>query len=97
MSASAPEDSFVLFAIAREYYSLGDFDKAIDFYQKVLKSDPNYVGAYYHLGIAYEENGQLDTAIETYSEGLKVAEKEGDSTSLREIKEALLLLLNKNI
>ncbi len=41
---ASPSDSFVLFAIAKEYESAGDNVKALEYYQKLKSADPEYVG-----------------------------------------------------
>ena len=55
MLAKSPNDSFTLFAIAKEYEGLGKADQALDFYLTLREKDPDYVGLYYHLGKLYEK------------------------------------------
>ena len=47
---TAPADSFVLFAVAKEYENAADTAGALEYYQKLHAADPGYVGLYYHLG-----------------------------------------------
>ena len=43
-----PNDSFVLFALAKEYERAEQFEESLVWYQKLKKIDPNYVGLYFH-------------------------------------------------
>jgi len=46
--------------------SLGQFDKAISFYEKAISIKPNYAEAYYNLGHSHHKLGQLDKAVRSY-------------------------------
>ncbi len=50
------------------YFSIksGQFDKAIDRFEKVLKIDPKHNEALLYLGDVYESKGELPKAIENY-------------------------------
>lgn len=87
-----PQDSFVLFAIAKEYEKLSDYDQAQTFYQKITTADPNYVGVYYHLGKLYENRGEPGKAFSTYRNGMSVARSIGDQHALGELAAAKLNL-----
>ena len=89
---SNPNDSFILFAIAKEYEKLADKEKALEYYLKLAETDPNYVGTYYHLGKLYEQFNQIKTAFFTYKKGMEFARKAGDQLSLRELAGAKLEL-----
>ena len=47
---ASPGDSFILFAIAKEYEKLNQPNEALDHYLTLKSNDPEYVGLYYHLG-----------------------------------------------
>ena len=68
-----PTDSFVIFAIAKEYENIGNQNEAIQYYQKLYQLDPNYVGLYFHWGKLHEEINDSGKAIEIYSMGIEVA------------------------
>ena len=80
-----PKDSFICFAIAKEYENLGAEDKALEFYLQLVKNDVDYVGTYYHLGKLYERKQDFETAIQTYQSGMAVAKKMGDRHALSEL------------
>lgn len=89
---SSPDDAFINFAIAKEYESLGDLDKALKAYLGLTQKQPNYVGTYYHLGKLYEQKEQFNQAFATYKQGMAVAKKAGDQHALSELAGAKLSL-----
>ena len=86
--AEDPEDSFVRFALAKEYEKLGTLKKALDTYLELKKMDPNYVGLYYHLGGLYEVLSEKDEALKIYEEGITIAKKLSDFHALSELHNA---------
>jgi tetratricopeptide (TPR) repeat protein len=87
-----PNDAFLLFAIAKEYESAGDDTNALDYYQKLQTTTPQYVGLYYHLGKLFERKGEPQNALSTYKIGIEVAQKERDFHALSELKGAKMNL-----
>lgn len=83
-----PNDSFVKFAIAKEYEKKGDWSTAITKYNQLTQDDPEYVGTYYHLAKAHEEVEDFDQAIDIYKSGIVVAKKQGDFHALSELNSA---------
>lgn len=81
-------DSFVLFAIAKEYEYSQDLAKAIESYEKLKLKDPQYVGLYYHLAKAYEESNHHSLALENYEAGIQIAKKLADFHALSELNNA---------
>lgn len=89
---SNPNDSFVLFALAKEYEGKGEGAKAMEFYLRLKQAEPGYVGLYYHLGKLYESLEDYPMAIQTYKEGIQISRKAGDAHAAGELGEALLNL-----
>jgi tetratricopeptide (TPR) repeat protein len=86
--ADDPGDSFIRYALAKEYEGMGQMYQARDTYLALKKDDPQYVGLYYHLGKLYEELGDEQEALATYSEGINVAKKAADFHALSELNTA---------
>ena len=63
-----PNDSFLLFGLAKEYEKEGNNSEAIKLYIKIRELDANYVGLYYHLGKLYEN---IDDEINATSNGFE--------------------------
>jgi tetratricopeptide (TPR) repeat protein len=92
MLAQEPNDLFLQYAIAIEYYSSSEFDKALDCLKKIRVFDPNYLAAYYQSGKCCEELKKFEDAKEFYSQGIEIALKQGKTKTLNELREALFLL-----
>ncbi|MGH9834069.1 MAG: tetratricopeptide repeat protein, partial [Blastocatellia bacterium] len=52
--------------LANAYLELGRLDEAIAEYERILRLNPNYPLAQYHLGQAYERKGDRERAREAY-------------------------------
>ncbi|MBX2926346.1 MAG: tetratricopeptide repeat protein [Saprospiraceae bacterium] len=85
---TSPDDSFLLFAIAKEHETAGDLDKALAQYQLLGDKDPDYVGLYYHLGKLLERLEHTEEAKNAYEKGMKVAKKAGDRHAWNELSAA---------
>lgn len=88
----SPEDSFLRYALAKEYEKLGQLETALHHFQQIQSDDPDYVGMYYHLGKLYEKVAQPHLAFQTYKTGMVVAKKLGDQHALSELAGAKLAL-----
>lgn len=53
-------------------YGLGDPNKAIDEFEKILTQDPNYTLAHYDLAVAYRDLGMEDEAIQQYERTIEL-------------------------
>ncbi|MDT4969122.1 MAG: hypothetical protein QOJ64_3859 [Acidobacteriota bacterium] len=58
--------------LANAYLELGRLDEAITEYERILKLNPNYPLAHYHLAQAYERKGQNEQARAEYQRFLEV-------------------------
>lgn len=92
---ASPDDTFLLFAIAKEYEKAGDLDSALNYYLKLKAEDSEYVGLYYHLGKLYEVKDQLETAVAVYDEGMQIAKRQGDRHALSELAGARLNVVDE--
>jgi tetratricopeptide (TPR) repeat protein len=88
----SPDESFLLFAIAKEYESAGDLDNALQYYLKLTETNPNYVGTYYHLAKLYERKAKFNDALQTYQTGMAVAQRLQDRHAYSELSGAKLNL-----
>jgi tetratricopeptide (TPR) repeat protein len=89
---SNPSDSFVSFALAKEFEKRGDDEKALHYYTQIVVNHPDYTGVYYHLGKLYERRNQFQAAYFTYKKGMEVARQQNDQHSLNELAGAKLSL-----
>ncbi len=86
--AEDPQDSFVKYAIAKEYEKLGDLQTAIEKFEALKEDDPDYVGLYYHLAYIYTEIDETEKALRIYDEGIAVAKAQNDLHALSELRNA---------
>ncbi|MBK8699536.1 MAG: tetratricopeptide repeat protein [Saprospiraceae bacterium] len=84
----ASPDSFVLFAIAKEYEYLGDIQTAILHFEKLRSADENYTGLYFHLADLYAKSGETTKAFEIYDQGITITRKLADHHALSELMNA---------
>ena len=92
MLRQEPNDEFLQYAIAIEYFSAGNFEKALICLNTILQQNPNYLAAYYQTGKCFEELKQLDNAKNIYAQGMEIAKKQNKTKTLNELREALFLL-----
>jgi tetratricopeptide (TPR) repeat protein len=89
-----PNDCFLLHALALENIKLGNDREAKNIFERVLSINPQYIGSYYHMGKTLERLQQVEQALKTYQEGMKIAQMLRDFHSLNELRGALDLLLD---
>ena len=58
------------------YYEKGEYDKAIESFNKALKLDMKNTRAYINRGNAYDDKGEYLKAIDDYSQAIKLDPKE---------------------
>ena len=52
------------------YFDIGEFDKAIEYFNKAIRLDPEFTIAYYNRGYAYNKKGDYDRAIGDYNKAV---------------------------
>jgi len=89
-----PDDAFVNYALAIEHVNLGDDETALKFFNSLLKKNPEYIAAYYHLGKLFIRRNENQLAEQTFREGIKrTCGKE--PRALDELQQALNELLSE--
>lgn len=77
MARSQPEDVMIWYGLASEYTKLEDWPKATEALRRVLELNPDYTAAYQMLGTALFNQGEVDEARRTWTEGVKAADRTG--------------------
>lgn len=90
--SETPNDSFLLFALAKAHEKNGADDRAKEFYLKLKSLDPDYVGLYYHLAKLEERQESHAEALAIYTEGMQIARKVGDQHAFSELQNAKMNL-----
>jgi tetratricopeptide (TPR) repeat protein len=84
----SPNDSFLLFAIAKEYEGRGEIEEAFSYYNRLVNDHPKDVGTYYHLGKLYEKIENEVAAIAIYTQGMEIAQQLGERHAYGELATA---------
>lgn len=84
-----PDDLFSKFALALELLKINEVQKAQLLFETVLKQDSGYVGVYYHLGKLYQSKEQYDKALQTFRDGVQIADTKQDQHAKSELQEAI--------
>lgn len=92
MLEEEPDDTFISFAIGKEYESREDYSNALKYYNQIMESNPDYLGVYFHAGKIYEIIGKRDTAKIVYQSGITKAQSANDLHTLSELKTVLMNL-----
>jgi Tfp pilus assembly protein PilF len=84
--AGGKEGALLRFSLGGEYLKRNDPAAAAAHLRKALDLDPKYSAAWKLLGRAYEAAGQFTAATETWTEGVRIAEANGDQQAAKEMK-----------
>ena len=83
----SPRDGALLrYSIGNEYLKQGDPTNASLHLREALRRDPKFSAAWKLLGKTLAETGRGQEAIDTYREGIAVAESRGDLQAAKEMK-----------
>ena len=96
MLADHPEDSFLNYAIALEYWKASDYEHAHTHLSFLRSNDPAYLATYYQLGKLAHEQGSMEEAVEVFEEGITVARRQEDFKTLEELQSAKRLAESGN-
>ncbi|MCP4122715.1 MAG: tetratricopeptide repeat protein [Bacteroidetes bacterium] len=88
----SPHDDFLRFALAKELEKLGQHKEAIGLLTSLLKDNPQYIGAYYHLGALLVGCEDVNGALNIYDKGIEIAAKLADQHAMSELKNAKMNL-----
>lgn len=89
MLAADPENTMVMFGLAKEYEKLGRNDDIIRVLETYLEKADDEGNAYGTLAQAYLRAGDRDKAIETYKKGIDVSLTHGHPSMANEYKMTL--------
>ena len=87
-----PGDPFVQYAIALEYVSSDRLEEAAGILERLMEASPDYSAGYHQAGRVYERLDRDDDARRCYERGIVVAERQGDTKDLEEMREAIAFL-----
>ncbi|OAV46099.1 tetratricopeptide repeat protein [Lewinella sp. 4G2] len=88
----SPNDSFLLFALAKEHEKEGADAGAREVYERLVRDFPKDPGTYYHLGKLLEKMGDPAAANKVYNQGIELTRTIGEQHAMRELMGARMEL-----
>lgn len=88
MLAEDASDPFLHYALGLELAKTDD-TAAIAQFQALTTRHPEYLATYYQLGQCLEATGNLQEALQAYTQGLALAQEQGERKTAAELQEAL--------
>ncbi len=73
MLETEPDNSMVMFGLAKEYEKLGETGEVIKLLENYLAGADDEGNAYGMLARAYEQMGERQKAIQTYEKGIEIS------------------------
>lgn len=92
MLAGEPEDVFLNYALAMEWMSESNFEKAEEQLLRTLELNKEYLPCYYQLGQVSEKKGEEQNALDYYKKGAELAKQQNNVKALNELNEAIWML-----
>ena len=89
MLETDPDNTMVMFGLAKEYEKLGQHNKIINVLETYLAKADDEGNAYGVLAKAYDLSGDREKAIETYKKGIDVSVAHGHPSMANEYKMTL--------
>ena len=83
--AKGQDGALLRYGLGGEYLKLERYTDAAQHLRKAVELDPNYSAAWKMLGKALTEAGDATQAMQTYRQGIEVAEKKGDKQAAKEM------------
>jgi cytochrome c-type biogenesis protein CcmH/NrfG len=90
--AAHPSDAFALYGLAIECGNQGDSEAAIEHFDTLLRTHPDYVTGYFQLGQLYMRLSRHTEARQTLTAGIQAAGRTGDAHAAEEMSAALASL-----
>ena len=89
MIESEPDNTMVMFGLAKEYEKKGEHQRVIDLLEAYLAKGDDEGNAYGVLANAYLQSGNREKSIETYKKGIDVSMAHGHPSMANEYRMVL--------
>ena len=89
MLETEPDNTMVMFGLAKEYEKLGQYADVIELLENYLAKADDEGNAYGVLAKAYDQTGNREKAIETYTKGIDVSMAHGHPSMASEYRMTL--------
>jgi predicted Zn-dependent protease len=81
-----PHNAFARYGLAMEYSNSGDLQRALDEFQKLLSSHPDYTAGYFMAAQTLAKAGRSPEARKMLADGIACAQKKGDTHAQSEMQ-----------
>lgn len=92
MLADDPQNTLVMFGLAKEYEKIGDFRAVIEMLEDYLSRADDEGNAYGSLANAYKQTGDIEKAREALEKGIGVSRAHGHPTMASDYEFTLSML-----
>ena len=89
MLAGDPENTMVMFGLAKEYEKLGQYAEVIELLETYIAAADDEGNAYGVLAKAFDQTGNREKAVETYKKGIEVSMAHGHPSMANEYRMTL--------
>ncbi|MFN6962302.1 MAG: tetratricopeptide repeat protein [Pyrinomonadaceae bacterium] len=89
MLAADPDNTMVMFGLAKEYEKAGEYEKVISILETYLAKADDEGNAYGTLAQAYARTGRREKAVETYRKGIEISMAHGHPSMANDYKMTL--------
>ena len=89
MLTEEPNDPELRYMLAMEFVSLGDDPEAVRCFQELIQTVPQYPPAYHQAGRALQRLNRSAEARALLTQGIPIAEKQGNFHAAGEMQELL--------
>lgn len=86
---ATPQDTFLRYALAMEYRSLGESRLAAEQFNQLLADQPPHVPSFFMYGQMLAEQGETEAARGVLRDGIEQARNQGDAHAAGEMSEFL--------
>ena|ERR1017187_9352164 len=87
--AQNPSDAFARYGLAMEFSKIGDVEKALHEFEKLLSAHPDYTAGYFMAAQTLAKSNRIEDARKMLSEGIVSASRTGNTHAQSEM-EAML-------
>ena len=84
-----PNNTLARYGLAMEYSNCGEFDRALDEFQKLLSANPDYAVGYFMAAQTLAKTKRTEEARKMLQEGIAAAERKGDAHARLEMQAML--------
>lgn len=86
MLARGQDNALLRYSLGMEYLNIKEYSEALIHFAKAVEWNPNYSAAWKGYGKALVESQQLEQAVAVYTQGIAVAETQGDLQAAKEMR-----------